>query len=359
MKLFDLYFPHPRSTMVYRMSTGFRLCLMSWPLWEPPVNPACCYRLPYREVQFVALRVDSIFIFIGSGDLEEEIGGNCISFHTCNRSIKTHPWSISLWIKPLENNHPSTRRTHATTVVQPKKKGWRSDISMCQNNQPTTFRFHGLPCKFLIISASCYPPAFTPAQITPPKNASPLHWHPWSIRTQRDVSPTPRTTPTTRSGQSHWPQRPGRCRSKDGRRAGRGETKQTWKFCKLQLCASISSEVNPVQNKAWIESKHIETNYIFLSNNVPFPSKKAKEPTMAASRTSYSMYHHIRSYLHSIVFAKSIFKVSWSLEMSNLVVVLAWHHPMSLYDSYEHRCTQYVHNFSPPIDPVGFGQGIL
>ena len=51
-------------------STGFRLCLMSWPLWEPPVNPACCYRLPEREVQFVALRVDSMFIFIGSG------GGN-------------------------------------------------------------------------------------------------------------------------------------------------------------------------------------------------------------------------------------------------------------------------------------------
>lgn len=140
-------------------------------------------------------------------------------------------------------------------------------ISMCQNVQPTTFSFHTLPCKFL-------------------HHARPLHWHPWSIRTQRDVSPTPRTTPTTRSGQSHWPQRPGRGRSKDGRLGGRRETKQTWKFCKLQLCASISIEINPVQNKAWIESKHIETNYIFSSNNVPFPSKKAKEPTMAASRTS-------------------------------------------------------------------------
>lgn len=49
-------------------STGFRLCLMSWPLWEPGVNPACCYRLPEREVQFVALRVDSIFIGSGGGN---------------------------------------------------------------------------------------------------------------------------------------------------------------------------------------------------------------------------------------------------------------------------------------------------
>ena len=121
----------------------------------------------------------------------------------------------------------------------------------------------------IVLSPAIHPPR----QITTLWKVRPLHWHPWSIRTQRDVSPTPRTNPTTRSGQSHWPQRPGRRAQTVGAKmddSQEGEWRQN-KYGSSVNCNYVQvywNKSSPKQimnrNKLWCE---------LVVNNVPFPSK--------------------------------------------------------------------------------------